>query len=193
MPASPNAGGISTAADPPSGLNALPSSSSDASNLPGPQLFKTVLTVSSPTPSRSVNGDRSGASEMTAPTSRSRLAQPSSRRPIPAAKLSSTVLWHSAHVIPTERRVPRSTRPRTPTTAFNSSSASVVAGSPRSTSPRRSARLSRCGSAATSTFSPTASAVAGLTPVPTPPLRVPAIASFNRSRPVQNDSSPNVS
>ncbi len=41
-----------------------------------------------------------------APTLRSRLAQPSSRCPIPGAKELSTVEWHTAQVIPTERSVP---------------------------------------------------------------------------------------
>src|SRR6185503_19953051 len=52
------------------------------------------------------------------PTSRSRFAQPSSRRPIPGANESSTVEWHKAQVTPMERSAPPpSNRPFTPTTA----------------------------------------------------------------------------
>ena len=46
---------------------------------------------------------RSGQSAMIAPTSRSRAAQPSRRRPMPGASESSTVEWHSAQVMPTQR------------------------------------------------------------------------------------------
>ena len=49
------------------------------------------------------------------------------------------------------------------------------------------------GSASASTFSPTASAVFGLTPGPTPPFLAPAIAWCSCSASPQNASSPNVS
>lgn len=49
------------------------------------------------------------------------------------------------------------------------------------------------GSAAASTFKPSARAVFGLTPSPTPPNFSPAIASCSRSLPPQKSSEPNVS
>jgi hypothetical protein len=88
----PNAGGINVAAGPPSERKALPSSRSCASNLPGPQLFKTLRTVASSTPRISENGATLGANAMISPTFRSRFAQPSSRAPMPGANESSTVL-----------------------------------------------------------------------------------------------------
>ena len=72
----------------------------------------------------------------------------------------------------------------TPTTAFNLRSATVVAGSARFTWPALSCATSVLGSASTSTLSPTASAVVGLTPCTT-------WCIFSVS--VQNASSPNVS
>ena len=77
----------------------------------------------------------SGASVMILPTSRSRLGQPSSRRPMPGAKASSTVEWQMAQVMPTDLRAsrPRPKKPFTPTTASSLSRATVVAGSSRST------------------------------------------------------------
>src|SRR5256885_6056323 len=72
----------------------------------------------------------------------------------------------------------------TPTTAFNLRSATVVAGSARFTWPAFSCATSALGSASTSTLSPTASAVVGLTPCTT-------WCIFSVS--VQNASSPNVS
>src|SRR2546421_910682 len=72
----------------------------------------------------------------------------------------------------------------TPTTAFNLRSATVVAGSARFTWPALSCATSVLGSASTSTLSPTASAVVGLTPWTTW-----CIWSVS----VQNASSPNVS
>ena len=90
-PASPNADGIIVAALLPSGLFAFPSIFSSASYRPGPQLFRTVFTVSTSTPSRSLNGLRFGAVATIAPTFRSRLPQPSRRLPIPGANESSTV------------------------------------------------------------------------------------------------------
>ena len=66
-PARPNAGGISVAADLPSGRNALPSRSSSASNLPGPQACSTVRTVGDVRAKQLANGSRLGASAMIAP------------------------------------------------------------------------------------------------------------------------------
>jgi len=65
--------------------------SSSASKQPGPQLARTVLSVATSTPSRSVKGIKLGAKDTMAPTFKSRFAQPSSRLPIPGAKDSSTV------------------------------------------------------------------------------------------------------
>src|SRR3954447_19736295 len=97
---------MSVAPDLPSGAKALPSRNSLASNLPGPQLASTFLTVASSAPSRSVTGLRFGASEITAPTLRSRLGRPSRRLPIPLANELSTVEWQTAQVRPTVRRLP---------------------------------------------------------------------------------------
>ena len=69
-----------------------------------------------------------------------------------------------------------SKKPRTPTTAFSLSRAIVVAGSWRSAFPFAIASTTGAGSASASTFKPTASAAAGLTPGPTPPSFSPAIA-----------------
>lgn len=57
-----------------------------------------------------------------------------SRLPIPAANELSTVAWQSAQVMPIEliELPPAPKKPLTPTTAFNCSSASVVAGLSRS-------------------------------------------------------------
>ena len=87
----PVATAATVAADLPSGRKALPSMNSSASNLPGPQEARTFLTVSTSVPSRSAIGLRLGDSETIAPTLRSRLGQPSSRRPIPLANELSTV------------------------------------------------------------------------------------------------------
>ena len=93
---------------------------------------------------------------------------------MPGAKESSTVEWHSAHSMPTERRLPSEAKnPFTPTTELSFSRASVTAGSSRSTFPAASASRTAAGSALTSTLSPTESAVFGLTPGPTPPLGCP--------------------
>src|SRR5207245_11773852 len=67
-PARPNAGGISTAADFPSGRNPLPSSISSASHLHGPHPFKTLRTVATLVQSRSATGCRLGADETLALT-----------------------------------------------------------------------------------------------------------------------------
>ena len=77
-----------------------------------------------------MTGLRLGASEITAPTLRSRLAQPSSRRPIPFANELSTVEWQSgARGCPTELSVPfELKKPFTPTTALSLINASVVFG-----------------------------------------------------------------
>src|SRR5688572_15215356 len=120
---------------------------------------------------------------MIAPTLRSRAAQPSRRRPIPGAKELSTVEWQSAQVMPTLRSCwpEGSKNPRTPTTAFSLRSASVVAGSSRSTRSRRNASFRAAGKASTSTLSPSASADFGLSPGPVPPFARPAIDWCRRS------------
>ena len=69
-----------------------------------------------------------------------------------------------------------SKNPVSPITASSFRSSSVTAGSSRSTLPLRSALRSARGSASTSTLSPRDSAVAGLTPPPTPPFAAPAMA-----------------
>src|SRR6185369_18066892 len=97
--------------------------------------------------------------------------------PIPGARELSTVEWHRLHCMPTERRLPLGLKkPVTPTTEFNLSNARVVEGSSRFTSPLLSARMRVAGSASESTFNPTAKAVLGLTPGPTPPSLLPSIA-----------------
>src|SRR5215813_338959 len=193
-PASPKAGGISVAAERPSGWNALPSRISSASNLPGPHELRTFCTVATSVCSSVAKGCRFGASPMMAPTFRSRLAQPSSRWPMPWARELSTVEWHSAHSMPTEFRLPLlSKKPLTPTTALSFSSASVVAGSSRLTVPLTMPCCTEAGSAFTSTFSPSASAAFGLSPGPTPPLSAPAIAWFRCRVSPQNAWSPKVS
>src|SRR6266536_1304189 len=168
----------------------------DGSNEPGAGAGAgaTSLTVATLVPRKLATGCRSGASETIAPTFRSRLAQPSSRWPIPGANELSTVEWHRAHWMPTERRLPpESKKPVRPTTAFSLSSASVTAGSSRSIVPCWRACLTESGSASTSTFSPTASAVLGLTPGPTPPSLPPSIALWSCSVSPQKAWSPNVS
>src|SRR5690348_1562129 len=114
---------------------------------------------------------------------------------MPAAKESSTVEWHNAQVMPTDFSCLPSFEnfACTPTTAFNFSSVSVVAGSSRSTLPCLMACTTAGGSASASTFRPTPSAVFGLTPAPTPPFLTPSIACCRRSCPLQNASSPKVS
>ena len=96
-PASPKAGGISVAADPAVRPERLAVENSSASNLPGPQLVRTVRTVGSLDRSSVATALRSGDRPTIAPTFRSRFAQPSSRWPMPGANESSTVEWHSAH------------------------------------------------------------------------------------------------
>ena len=114
---------------------------------------------------------------MIPPTFRSRLAHPSSRWPIPGAKESSTVEWHSAHWMPTEVNVPLVLKtPVRPITAFNCSSASVVTGSSRFIFPCLNFSRTSWGSASTSTFSPNINALLGLTPGPVPPSLLPSIA-----------------
>jgi hypothetical protein len=80
--------------------------------------------------------------------------------------------------------------PLTPTTALSLSRVRVVAGEPRFTFPARNALRTPRGSASTSTFRPTLSAVFGLTPALTPPWRAPSIARCNWSAPPQNLLSP---
>src|SRR5262245_3710717 len=131
---------------------------------------------------------------MISPTLRSRFAQPSSRAPMPGANESSTVLWQSAHVMPTDSTLPsRFVKTRTPTTALSLSSASVVAGSSSLARPDRIAPTTDPGSARASTLSPSSSAAFGLRPGPTPPFFAPAMASCKRNAPPQKSSSPNVS
>ena len=90
---------------------------------------------------------------------------------MPGAKELSTVEWHRAHSMPTEVSLPPlPNTPLTPTTALSFSRASVVAGSFRLTLPSLRACLTDAGRASTSTFRPTARAVLGLTPGPTPPF-----------------------
>src|SRR5215472_11622126 len=194
MPARPKAGGISVAAERPSGWNPLPSRSSSASNLPGPHALRTFCTVATSVPSSDAMGCRFGANPIMAPTFRSRLAQPSRRWPMPGTRELSTVEWHSAHSMPTEFRLPLlSKKPLTPTTALSFSSASVVAGSFRSTVPLRMPCCTDSGNALTSTFSPSASASFGLRPGPMPPCAAPSIVLSRCRVPPQNDWSPNVS
>src|SRR5215471_16223982 len=193
-PARPKAGGISVAPERPLGWNALPSSSSSASNLPGPHALRTLCTVATLTCSKSAIGCRFGANPMMAPTFRSRLAQPSRRWPMPGTRELSTVEWHSAHSMPTELRLPLlSKKPLTPITALSFSSASVTPGSSRLTFPARMACCSDSGSAFTSTFSPSASASFGDRPGPMPPCFAPSIVLSSCRVPPQNDWSPNVS
>ncbi len=97
--------------------------------------MSTLRTVATSTPSRSANGWRFGAIATTAPTLRSRFGQPSRRLPMPFAKESSTVEWHSAHVMPTLVILSPSNTPFTPTTALARSSSSVVSGLSRLTAP----------------------------------------------------------
>src|SRR5581483_7548344 len=86
---------------------------------PGPQELYTAFCA----------GGIAGERAMIAPGFKSRFGHPSSREPIPGATLLFTVEWHSAHDIPTDRKLPRSsTLPTTPTTAFSFISATVVAG-----------------------------------------------------------------
>src|SRR5688572_11837786 len=85
-----------------------------------------------------------------------------------------------------------SKNPVTPTTASSLSSSSVVAGFLRSTLPRAIALRSERGKALTSTLSPTASAISGETPGPTPPLLAPAMARCSPIPSPQNASSPKV-
>ena len=141
-----------------------------------------------------MNGLRFGASDTIAPTFRSRLAQPSSRRPMPGANESSTVEWQSAHWIPIDLTLPSGfVKAVTPTTALSFRRAIVVAGSSRSTLPALIWFFNAFGSISASTFNPTDSAVLGETPGPTPPFFSPAIALCSCSAPPQNASLPNVS
>src|SRR3954464_5369421 len=176
-PARPYAGGISVAALRPSGWKALASMNSSASNLPGPHDARPFLTVGTSTPSTPATGLRFGAAEMIAPTLRSRLGQPSRRWPMPGANELFTVEWQTAQVNPIDVIRPEEEKgPLTPTTALSLISASVVFGELRSTLPALIALTTDFGSALASTLRPSFSAVAGLTPGPTPPLALPSIA-----------------
>src|SRR5574341_350150 len=95
---------------------------------------------------------------------------------MPGANESSTVEWHSAHWIPIERRVP-----------------CELKNPSRPTLPSASACLTAAGSASESTLSPTASAVLGLTPGPTPPRLAPSTALCRPRVSPQNAWSPKVS
>src|SRR5215469_9453098 len=193
-PARPKAGGISAAEVFPLGWNALPSRSSSASNLPGPHALRTLCTVATLVFSSFAIGCRFGANPMMAPTFRSRLAQPSSRWPMPGTRELSTVEWHSAHSMPTELRLPLlPKKPLTPITESSLRSFSVTAGSFRLTCPFLMACCSDLGSLFTSTFRPSESAAFGLRPGPTPPFFAPAIAWLRCSMPPQKLWSPNVS
>ncbi len=111
-----------------------------------------------------------------------------------ALKAPSTVEWQKAQVMPTDLSEPsRSKKPFRPTTEFSWSSARVVFGLVRSTLPALSASRTDSGSFFTSTLRPTASAVAGETPSPTPPSLEPSIALCSCSVPPQNAWSPKVS
>src|SRR6266513_1205035 len=148
----------------------MPSRLTSASYFPGPHELNTALTA----------GGRTGERARIAPTFRSRFGSPSSRRPTPGATELSTVEWHRAHVMPS-RLMCRSavTWASTPTTASRRSSSTVVAALVRSAPARKPG-----GSGAASTLRPSASAVAGDTPV--------SITSFKCSVSVQNGSSPKV-
>jgi hypothetical protein len=105
----------------------------------GAKLARTFFTVSTSTPRMSVNGLRLGARDVIAPTFRSRLAQPSSRLPMPGANELSTVEWQNAHS--DAHRLDATVglaKAVTPSTAFNLSRAIVVAGSSRLTLPAAS-------------------------------------------------------
>src|SRR5437773_460297 len=129
----------------------MPSRLNSASYLPGPHELSTALTA----------GGRTGERATIAPTFRSRFGSPSSRRPTPGATELSTVEWHRAHVMPS-RLMCRSavTWASTPTTASRRSRSTVVAALVRSAPARKPG-----GSGAASTLRPSASAVAGDTPV----------------------------
>src|SRR5919198_4813885 len=149
---------MSVAADFPSGRKALPSRKTSASNLPGPQLARTLFRVPTSILSRSVIGFLFGARPTIAPTLRSRFGQPSRRLPIPGANELSTVEWQTAHVSPIDERVPPLLKkPFTPTTAFSFSRASVVRGLPRSTFPALIAAATDFGIFVESTLRPTES------------------------------------
>ena len=113
---------------------------------------------------------------------------------MPGANESSTVEWHSAHWMPTEREAfARSKKPVTPTTALQLQQRERGRRIVEIDRPRRSCLHEPAGSASTSTLSPSSSALFGLTPGPTPPIASPWIASCSRSSSPQNSSSPNVS
>ncbi len=93
--------------------------------------------------------------------------------------------------MPIDRMRPASSnRPVTPTTALSLSKARVVAGSFRSTLPALSCAFSSSGKASASTLRPTAKAVFGLTPAPTPPFFAPAIAWCSCKASPKNASEP---
>jgi hypothetical protein len=147
-----------------------------------------------PLTAEQMNGFRLGAGETMAPTLRSRLAQPSSRLPMPRAKTLSTVEWQNAHWIPIDLTLPLGlAKAVTPTTAFAFSSAIVVAGSSRLTLPALICAFNASGSASASTLRPTASAALGETPGPTPPFLAPAMALCGSSMSPHKASLPKVS
>ncbi len=187
MPARPNAGGMSVGAF-------WPSRKSSASNLPGPQLVRTARVVSSGTPSSSLTTERSGAKLTIWPTSRSRLAQPSRRRPMPESEgvVDDRMAEGALEADGAQRR-----RPRRNPSRRRRRSASAERGSSRDRRDRRGPASGRAsaspGSASTSTFSPSARAWFGLSPGPTPPLAAPAMAWWSFRASPQKASSPKVS
>src|SRR5262245_36220818 len=169
-PSSPYAGGMTSGVFLPSMLNR-------GSYLPGPQDRYTSLAAAG----------TFGEAAMILPGSRVVLAHPSRRLPMPDGL--STVEWQIAQVMPTlvSRSRPSicSTVPTKPTTAFSLIRATVTAGSVRSTVPCCSAVMTSGGSASTSTFSPSCSAVSGSI--------VDSMTSWRPRRSVHSCSSPKVS
>ena len=115
---------------------------------------------------------------------------------MPGANESSTVEWQSAQVRPIDCMPPLGVAPTatTPTTAFSAEQRERVrrivqidAAAGERADQRPAAAV------AASTFSPTPSAAAGLTPGPTPPKRAPSIAWCSLSVSPQKCSSPKVS
>src|SRR5215208_7691975 len=84
-PLRPKAGGISTGP-------VIPSTLKRGSNRPDPHELYTAFCALA----------RAGDNAIMAPGFKSRLDQPSSRLPTPAATALSTVEWQMAHVIPTD-------------------------------------------------------------------------------------------
>ena len=194
-PARPNAAGSSIAAVLPSGRNPLPSSPSSASNCPGPQrrqhrLHGRLVHLQQVGERRQVGRQRDDRADV-------EIAVRPAVQPLADAGRERIVDRRVAErALDADRLQPArcSTKnPVTPTTAFSFSSASVVFGSSRSTVPALMPAATSAGTASASTFRPTDSAVFGLTPGPTPPFALPAIAWCSFKVSPQNASSPNVS